>query len=293
MKKTILLLAGIVALMATSCNQAKIKQLEQENASLKWESQLKDTNMQLLVNTMVGIQTNLNTIKEHESELNQTISANAEAGEDLETRINNDINSIYQLLLDNKEKVKKLQVALSKANRDNKAAQESAQKLIESLQAQIDEQNEQITKLKQMLEEKDIEIGFLNNAIINLSTSVDSLASVNASTTEKLQETTESLETAYYIIASKSDLKAKGIISSDGLFSKKKIMAGDYDSETFTKVNIRNIDEIEILSGKAKVLTNHPESAYAIEENGDALRLVIKDKEAFWSVSKYLVIQTK
>lgn len=292
MKRIFLVMAAIVALISTSCNQAKLKQLEQENESLKWESNLKDSNMQLLVNTMVGIQTNLNTIKSQEKELSQTIATNEEVGQDLETQINSDINNIYKLLIANKEKVQKLQNALSKASRNNAAAQASANKLIESLQSQIAQQNEQIAQLQQLLQEKDIKIAYLDNAIIKLSTSVDSLANVNQQTTDKLQATTEDLETAYYIVATKSELKDKGIITSDGLFSKK-IMAGNYDASIFTKVNVKSVDEIEILSSKAKVLTNHPESSYSIEENGDALRLVIKDREAFWQVSKYLVIQSK
>ena len=88
MKRIFLVMAAIVALISTSCNQAKLKQLEQENESLKWESNLKDSNMQLLVNTMVGIQTNLNTIKSQEKELSQTIATNEEVGDRKSTRLN-------------------------------------------------------------------------------------------------------------------------------------------------------------------------------------------------------------
>lgn len=89
----------------------------------------------------------------------------------------------------------------------------------------------------------------------------------------------------FYIIGSKS-WKKKALSLRRRLFSAKKIMANNYESELFTQVNITQLEEIPLMGKKAKVLTNHPKNSYSL--NADAnnnLTLVIKNKADFWSVS--------
>ena len=61
----------------------------------------------------------------------------------------------------------------------------------------------------------------------------------------------------------------------------------------FTKVDIRTFTEVTINSGNPKILTQMPASSYRIEKGKGSSILYILDPTAFWSVSNYLIIQTK
>ena len=286
MKKVFLVASLAIVMAACSNNKEQIERLQQQNDSLKAVNQLKDDNMQLLATTMADVQMNINAIKEREKIISVAVGENANPSEQIKA----DIDAINDLLQENKKKVANLQAQLNKSTKKNK----ELESLISVMQAQIDQQNTEIENLKKMLEEKNIEIGFLNNAIIKLSTSVDSLAMEKANTDKELAAATDEIQTAYYIAASKSDLKNKGVITSAGLFAKK--VSGDYDNSVFTKVNTTEFERLPLNAKKAKnvtILSSHPSSSYSIEEGSDGVVLVIKDQHDFWNASKYLVIQLK
>lgn len=279
MKKRILMgvLAGIALV---GCNQDKIDKLSNTNDSLASVIAKKDSSMALIATTLADVHSNLNYIKEREGII--AINANSEGDTN---QINNDLKAIYAKLVENKNKVNELQRKLNSALGKNS----EYKKIIEVLQQQIDQQNAEIEKLNNMLAEKDVEIGFLNTAVIRLSTSVDSLATVSTNTQNALDATTNELHTAYYIVAEKSKLKDKGLLEG-GLFSKK-VLNGSIDNSLFTKVDITEVENIPLSGRRFKVLTSHPSSSYTIDE--EKKQLVIKDKKAFWSASHYLIVQAR
>ena len=102
--------------------------------------------------------------------------------------------------------------------------------------------------------------------------------------------------TVYVAIATRRKLRDDGILTG-GYLSKASL------SSTFTlrikelknakKYDIRMIDNIDINSKRFKIYTNHPKESYRIEkvdDFGHRTRLVIIDREAFWSDAQYLVI---
>jgi hypothetical protein len=285
MKKLLIMLSAVA--MMTSCGyKAKQEAMQSTIDSLAVINKEKDQTMELLSSTMADIQNNLNTIKEKEGIINNLANGDATQKDQMKA----DLEAIYQLLVQNKEKVTKLQSQLKKQGKKAK----EYESIISVLESQIKQQNEQIANLTATLEEKDIEIGYLNNAVIRLSSSVDSLATAKADTDSKLQEATDNLQTGFYIIAEKTDLLNSGIIEKGGLF-KKKILSGDVDNSKFTRVNTTEVEEIALNTTKeVKVLTNHDDNSYVIEPDAaGSMILKIKDKESFWKVSKYLVVQTK
>ncbi len=236
--------------------------------------------MALIAGTLADVQNNLNYIKEKEGIISINVSNEGDS-----SQIDSDLKAIYAKLVENKEKVNKLQSKLKAALGKNS----EYEKIIKVLKEQIEQQNAEIERLNKLLSEKDVEIGFLNSAIINLSSSVDSLSTVSTNTQNALDATTEELNTGYYLIAEKSTLKDKGLLEG-GLFSKK-VLSGNVDNSLFTKVDVTEVSEIALSGRRFKVLTNHPESSYTIDEEKKVL--VIKDKKAFWQTSKYLIVQAK
>lgn len=281
-----LIIAAAMSAALTSCNKAELEQKQRTIDSLQAVNNMKDENMSLIATTMADVQANLNAIKEKEGMIAVNLK---EGGKSYSEQVNSDVNAIYDLLVENKKKVASLQAKLRAANSKN-AEYEG---VIKVLQSQIDQQNAEIERLSKMLDEKNVEIGFLNNAVIRLSTSVDSLAVAKQATDRNLQAATDNLNTGYYIIAEKSVLKENNILSPNGLFSKK-VLSADVNTSLFTRVNITEVDEIPLSCKRPKVLTNHPEDSYSIETDADGIAtLVIKDKASFWKVSKFLVVQSR
>ena len=61
-----------------------------------------------------------------------------------------------------------------------------------------------------------------------------------------------------------------------------------------TKADMRELTTINTYAKSAKLLTTHPENSYSLEKDSNKQYiLTIKDAVAFWSISKYLVIQVR
>ncbi len=238
----------------------------------------------MLSTSLSDIQDNLDAIKEKEG----SIAISVNNGEASKAQIDADIEAIYSLMLENKQKIASLEAQLRKSNARNA----ELKKIIAVLEAQIEKQNAEIERLQNILAGKDIEIAYLTEALIRLSGSVDSLAVVQNQTSEALASATEQLQTAYYVMGEKSTLKELGVLTSDGIFSKK--VSADSDNSVYTEVNITNFTSLDLGTKKAKLLSQHPTGSFELNEGEDGiLTLVITDTEKFWSHSKYLVVQTK
>lgn len=281
MKK--LIYVAMLGIVAAACsNKQEVENLQHKVDSLQTINDMKDQNITLLATTMADVQTNLNSIKEKEKIVSVAVNDETTTKEQIQA----DIDAIYKLLTDNKNKVANLQAQLNKSSKKNK----ELESLIAVMQSQIDQQNAEIENLKTMLEEKDIQIAFLNDALIRISSSVDSISVAKAEVDKELAAATDEIQTGYYIIAEKKDLKNKGVVEADGLF--KKSVSGDYDNSVFTKVNTTELTTLPLECKKAKILSKHPDSSYAIETDANGMQtLVIKNQHDFWNASKYLVIQ--
>jgi len=287
MKQT---LPFLLILLFTACNMGGNKELKNQNDSLLMATLEKDRQMNELVSAIVEIDENLQAIKEKE----QIISLNmaSEEGNDtrIEDQINQDIQLIYDLMIQNKERISELEEELKKSG----TSDANLNKLVSRLNKQLKDKTLEIIKLNEMLENKNYEIAELNFTVDGLQQAIDSLKSARAASEQKLEETTEQLNRAYYAFGTKKELKEHKIISTEGLplVGKKKVLAENFSEEYFTAIDVREVDSIPLFKSKAKLLTNHPESSYTLEKNEEgALTLKITDQEKFWSVSKFLVVQ--
>lgn len=280
MKRTSLLCGALVALILAGCNQEQLNRQQQTIDSLNVQMALKDSSMSLIATTLADINSNIQYIKEKEGII--AVQANDKNNRD---QLTNDIQAIYARLVDNKTKLKDLHDKLNTALGKNS----EYKKIIDVLEAQIEQQNAEIAKLNSILEGKDVEIGFLNNAVMRLSYSVDSLATVSSDTQKKLDSTTEELNTGYYIVAERGTLRDKGLLEG-GLFNKR-VLKGSVDNSLFTRIDVTTTEQIPLAGRRFKVLTSHPESSYSIDE--EKKLLIIKDKKAFWNSSRYLIVSAK
>jgi len=263
--------------------------LRSMNDSLLMASALKEIQLNQMLESMSSIESNLKTIKEKE----QIISLKAESGDIRGTSadlINEDIQLIYDLMVQNKERIQQLEEQMKKAGVDNN----NLRRIITGLNDQLREKSEEIARLNDLLHERNLQIEQLNYTVSGLANAVDSIKRVQDQTHGELQSTRDNLNTAYYAIGTKKELKAKKIIVREGFlfFGEDKVLTEQFEQKYFNIIDIREVESIPVYRPKAELLTPHPQGSFELvkgDENN--LVLVILNSEKFWSISKYLVIQ--
>lgn len=282
MKKLILIALLIPVLFG--CNNSK---KEYDALRVRYDSLLsigftKDTAILSYLESFNAIQANLDSIKMAEMIITQTATAGGEIQPDAKEQINRDINMIYEMLQQNKKTIADLRSKLRKSN------------------AQVSSLEEMINRMTRQMEEKDVEIGQLrdkleqmNIQIEILSSNVESLTAEGQAKAQVIREQTEELNTAYYVIGTKKELRDQNIITLEGGFAgigRNKKMKEDFNQDYFTRVDITQLKSIPVLRKKADIITTHPAQSYKIYGEKTVDSIVITNPKAFWSASKYLVI---
>lgn len=198
--------------------------------------------------------------------------------------IKEEMIAISQQMERNRELIEKLKQKLRTSLLDS----EQLQKTIENLTNQLNEKDAEIKRLQRELEEKNIHIEELDAVVDNLTSNVDALTAENKNQDQKIAAQEQQLNTAWYVFGTKKELKNQNIIDGD------KVLQGNFNKDYFTKIDIRVDKEIRLYSKSAKIMTNHPSNSYTLKQDANkqyVLRIV--DADAFWSASKYLVVQVK
>ena len=277
----LLSLSIISVLLLNSCGNGAEEEknpladsLKNVNNQLAGQVNEKEEALQEFIASFNEIQENLNTIKEKEK-IVTSVSTNKGDVKNKQSQIREDIQSIYDLMEKNKNRISSLSAKLKNSNL--KIA--GMQKMIENLQASLILKDEEINELKTKIEGLNIEL-------TNLGTNYRAIEKESA-------EKTEALNTAYYAIGTSKELKEKKVISKEGGFiglGKATKVAEDFNREYFTKVNILQTTSISLGAKKVKLLTNHPKNSYKLVGTKPVEKLEITNTKDFWSSSKYLVI---
>jgi hypothetical protein len=173
---------------------------------------------------------------------------------------------------------------LSGTNKSNKLAIANLQKMVDFLNQQLEEKTARIAELQELVEKKDVSISELRFDVDRLSAESEFLQDQN-------YEQDKQLNSVFYIVAEKKELKELGLLEG-GALSKKRANYANIDQSKFTKRDMRGLETIVIESKSPKLITAKPESSYELTKNADGTTtLKITDAKAFWSVSPYLIIQ--
>lgn len=204
------------------------------------------------------------------------------------SKIKQDLATFKQTLANQRERISQLEKQL--AANDNKSRK--LQAIIVSVKAQVAEKEAQIAALQKELSGRDITIDELNKRMKNLSQQVSVQREYITMQNELLDEQDDLINKGYLKIATKKELKQAGLLTG-GLLKKSKADFSNVDNSQFEAIDIRMMTEIEINSKKPKILTQAPTDSYTMEQSGkDKTILRISDPSRFWSVSKFLIIQT-
>ena len=213
----------------------------------------------------------------------------AELKKKAKDQINDDINSIYDLLLDTRSKLDDVRKRLGKSNYQVS----ELEKMMANLSKQLEEKDGQIEELRVELEKMNIKVTNLTDDVNRLSKESKEKSTVIEGQAQTIEEKTLALNTAYYVIGTKKDLKENNIITSEGGFigiGTNKVLKDDFNASNFTKIDIREVSQIPIPGKKVDIVTTHPGESYSISGEGDERMLIIENAAEFWKSSKYLVI---
>lgn len=210
----------------------------------------------------------------------------AEGGTLSKEDIMNQVEQLSGLLTSNQKELNDLY----KRMKNSKVKSDELEKMLKAMQDQVAERESQIKDLMNMLAEKDVQIG-------EILARVDSMRVTNIDLAEEVISMDESMNEVHYVVGDAKELKEKGITSKEGgllgIGGTKKFDVSKLDPSHFTNADKRDLQIVPLYSKKAKLITNHPESAYefVLDDDEQVESLRILDSKSFWTATDYLVVE--
>ena len=289
MKNYFILITAAILLLASCGKQQnnEVERLKAENDSLQNSRLQLEQEVNDYFATLNDIQQNIEKIKDAQNVISvRPLSENTPR--DVRNKVSEDMAYINELIKVNKEELEKMRSKMKHSS----FQLDNLEKTLASLARQLNEESAKVARLQIQLQQKDSVITKLGTTVNELGKNVEDLEQKNEEKTTVIQQQDEAMNTAWYAIGSIKELKDNKIISSEGIFSPKKVLQSDFNKNYFVKVDTRNTKSVPLYSkSKAKILTIHPKTSYTLEKENENYVLIITNPAEFWSVSKYLVVE--
>ena len=221
--------------------------------------------------------------------------------EDKKNQMKNDILLIKNSVQERLNRLAELEEQLTRKEAIEKFNESERKELldkIEILKTQLAQQQEMINTLTAKLEAANITIKNLNEKVDSLKTENTVMSNESkkakeeaAKAKEEMERLNNELNECFYAVGSKKELKDHKIIESGFLRKTKVMQNSNIMYSYFTKADKRTLNEVNLHSKKAKVLTNHDKRSYSLENVGGIMVLKIYDQDLFWQTTNYLVVQ--
>ena len=277
----------VCAAMLASCDSFKggNKDLKAENDSLLMELTQRNAELDDMMGTFNEVQEGFRKINAAESRVDLQRGTITENSASAKQQIASDIEFISKQMEENKAQIAKLQAQL----KNSKYNSTQLKKAVEALTTELNAKQQRIEELQTELASKNMRIQELDAAVSDLSAEKETLTAENEAKAKTVAEQEKSLNAAWFVFGTKSELKAQKILQSGDV-----LKSADFNKDYFTQIDIRTTKEIKLYSKRAELLTTHPAGSYElVKDDKGQLTLKITNPTEFWSVSKYLVIQVK
>lgn len=280
--KKYLLVSMMIATAGCHDYKADIDKLQKEKLDLVTATNYKDSTLMSYINEINEIETNISSIEQKQASISENSKTNELKGTQIE-RINENIRSINELMKENKDKI----AALTQKMKNSNVKIANFEKMVASLNEQLGEKDKQLADMNSRL-------ATLNTTVEKLNTDVGTLTIQNTEKQKVIDDQTSKMHTAYYTTGTYKELKSKQVVNKEGGFlgigTNKKVKP-NFNTASFTTIDITQTATIPISAKDAVVLTNHPSDSYTIEHKGKTVSdLLITNPEKFWGTSKYLVV---
>ena len=285
MKRSILtsltIIAGII--FTTSCgmkkeNEALVQKNDSLQAMLTQQQTMLDNQTSEIndyVSFIADIQQSIDAISHKQKELtSESTEQSVVTDSQKRAQLKEQINDLHEQIQANKRKVDKLANELSKSQKSNK----QLNAMIANLQTQIDQKDKDLEELRKVIDKQNTQIEGLKKDVNEKTQQIKDLEGT-------VSQQTETINTAWYYVATKTDLRNKGIIDKKG-----KIITNS--DENFTKIDITKTTTIPINSAKKIIiLSAHPLNSYEViyDNNKKITSVKINNAKSFWSLSNRFV----
>ncbi len=279
--KNLLKLCAATLVLLTACKNdptqsEEYKQLQQDNAAVSEESGLKDSTINDMFGAFNRITENLRLIREKQGLL-PSGSQSVEGGATMEQGIVGDLRAIDSLLNVNRKIIARM--------KKSSAADD----------ARLSELAKTIASLEQSIGDKDKEIGAIKEQLASTNASLASMIQMYQDKEQQANLQQTELNMAWYCVGTQKELRDNNILSKEGgvigIGSVNKLKTTDLNKAYFKEIDLTKVNAIPLDAKKAKVITTHPAGSYELVGTDRVTGLTIKDPAAFWSLSKYLVVQ--
>jgi predicted nucleic acid-binding Zn-ribbon protein len=279
------LLIASVSILLFSCNPNELSESNRERDSLRMVVNERDSFINDFITSFSDIEYNLNAVSEKQHIIVSNTVKTGELQPTQKERINAEIKSINNLMVDNRKKIADLNELIKRSSGKNV----KLEKMITTLNAQISKKDIELTELNSKLNS-------LNAQVATLETSVGTLMVKNSEQAQSISEKNTALHTVYYVVGKSNDLQDANIIDRKGGLlgiGKTSKLSDDFDNSKFTQIDYTQTSSIPVNSDM-KIITTHPVNSYMLEKDEKDKDLVknifITNPELFWSASKYLVV---
>lgn len=281
-----IIIALLILPFFIACNQKELEQLKADKVQLTETLKQKEVSINDFVSTLNSIEENLEIIKEKEKIV---AVASETPTKSQKQKIAKNIASINNLIEQNNAKIAELDKKLKSSWYQNS----KLRKLTERLKADVAQKEADIAAMKEQIAQLDIKVEGLNSNVTKLNTAVTELTTENADQAKTISERTTSMNTAYYVVGSTSELKAKNVISTKGGIigiASAKVLNENADTKEFKKIDITETTLIPVEGKKITMVTAHPANSYKFEEGKG---ITITNADEFWKSSKFLVVKAR
>jgi predicted nucleic acid-binding Zn-ribbon protein len=274
------------ALLLTGCGtkeeelQKQIAQLQSEKTALKQSMEERERFIGEVVQAVNDVYADVEAARVKEAKLVQRVGGPEGTGTvtntDTRKELLTNISEIGATLKENQTKIANLQ---AKAK---------------TLGGQIAGLNKVIEGLKQTIAEREASIAALEARVSGLESSVAEKTKMISERDLTISEQQKALNTAYYIVGTRSELKDKGIINDEGgflwgLLGSTTVLGNEIDRSLFTAIDITKEEMIPIDGEVDLLIPKRKEEFFELKREGNASALAIKNPTKFWQ-EKYLVI---
>ncbi len=161
-----------------------------------------------------------------------------------------------------------------------------------SFAKQIDGLDTLIETLKASIAEREQSIAQLQAQVQGLQANVAENVRTIAGKDSVIDSQRKTMNTAFYVVGTKDELKKKGIITDEGgflwgLLGSTTVLTDSIDQSQFEPIDQTTNQSIRVNGKIDEILPNRTAGTFATEQNGTALTILSPDK--FWR-QKYLVI---
>ncbi|MCX6134903.1 MAG: hypothetical protein NTU47_13910 [Ignavibacteriales bacterium] len=275
-----------VLLVFAGCGQSE---LENKNKELTKQLEAKDQYIEEVTSAINEIHNQLESTWAMENKVLQQSSAREGAKPpthlQVKQQILSRISDIDSILAANRKKLSNLQLRLK-----NAAIQYAGlQKMVEDLKTTLEEREKTLADLQARVTSLESVVSEKTRVIAAREATIDDQSN-------QLNERTRQLNTVYFVVGKKDDLKAKGIITDEGgflwgLLGSTSVLAGNFNADLFQKLDKTKEAQIDVPGKIAEIIPKRDAGSFSTEEiTGGHTILKIVNPEQFWKVNRLVII---